>query len=70
MNKKPIVSYREYIRSLSVCINSLHQLPSYPNVVDEIFTALLFQATLEYNRICSSLLKENIHEKKEKKNAR
>ena len=56
MDKKVIVSYREYIDSLSSCINSLHKLPSHPQIVDDIFTALLLNATLEYSCVSAKLL--------------
>lgn len=70
MDKKVIVSYREYIDSLNRCVSSLHKLPSSPQVVEDIFTALLLQATLEYNCVVSNFLKNEEYEKKEKKNAR
>lgn len=70
MDKKVIVSYREYINSLNRCVSCLHDLPSYPPIVEDIFTALLLQASLEFNCLPSNFLKENTNEKKEKKNAR
>lgn len=70
MDKKEIVSYREYIISLNRCVSCLHKLPSHPTIVDDIFTALILQATLEYSCISAKLLNEQKYEKKEKKNAR
>lgn len=70
MDKKVIVCYREYINSLNHCVSCLHKLPSHPQIVDDIFTALLLQASLEYSCISANLLKDMVYEKKEKKNAR
>lgn len=70
MDKKVIVSYREYIHSLNRCVSCLHNLPSYPTIVDDFFTALLLQASLEYSCISAKLINEKDYEKKEKKNAR
>lgn len=70
MEKKLIVSYREYISSLNRCVSCLHKLPAHPQIVDDIFTSLLLQASLEYSSISANLLNEKNYEKKEKKNAR
>lgn len=71
MDKKEIVSYREYIDSLNRCVSCLHGLPSHPKIVDDIFAALILQASLEYSYICAKLLNEEKYEKKKKKkNAR
>ena len=70
MDKKVIVSYREYINSLNRCVSCLHKLPSHPSVVEDIFTALLLQASFEYSSISANSLNEKDYEKKEKKNAR
>lgn len=70
MEKNVVSSYREYINSLTHCVSCLRNLPSYPQIVEDIFTALILQASLEYNRLPSNLFKLNKNEKKEKKNAR
>lgn len=70
MEKNVVSCYREYIDSLNHCVRCLRDLPSYPQIVEDFFTALLLQASLEYNRLPSNLFKVNKNEKKEKKNAR
>ena len=68
MDKKEI--YRDYINSLSSCISLLHKMPSHPQIVDDIFRALLLQAQFEYNYKFCTVSNEKKHEKEEKKNAR
>ena len=70
MEIKTVNNQRRYLKDLTRCVRSLKNLENRPKVVDEIFEALLLQATLDYQYFVGLYIKEKRNEKKEKKNER
>ena len=70
MDIKTVNNQRRYLKDLTRCVRSLKKLDNRPKVVDDIYEALLLQASLDYQYFVGLYTKEKRHEKKEKENAR